>query len=140
MDAASRTHGPMSDVNLQVSVAVDFDSMIAGIAPVQSQSRVDAMRGWSLHGMHDKSGCPAVRLLLFRSAARVFCRYCGVGSYALLKKCVPKLRASLDCEHLRTPCCPNIHLQTQEFPCKGWALLSKSFIALAGPHVSRSCL
>ena len=62
--------------------------------------------------MHDKSGCPAVPFLLFKSAARVFCRYCSIGSLALLEKCLPRLQASLDCAQLRTSCCPKVPADT----------------------------
>ncbi len=120
----------MLDLNLTASIAVSFDSMIAGITPIQSQPRVDAMRWWSMHGMHDRSGCPAVRLLLFRSAARALCRYCGVGSYALLQKCVPKLLASLDCVHLRTPCLTSIPADTRS---------SMSRSGLAGQALHCAC-
>ncbi len=120
----------MLDLNLTVSIAVGFNSMIAGITPVQSQPCVDATRWWSMHGMHCKSGCPAVRLLLIRSAARAFCRYCGIGSYALLKKCVPKLLALLDCEHLRTPCFTSIPADTRS---------SKSRSDLAGQALHCAC-
>ena len=103
----------MLDLSLTVNIAVGFNSMTAGIMPVQSQPRVDATRWWSTHGMHGKSSSPAVRLLLFKSTARAFCRCCGIGSYALLKKCVHKLLASLDCGHLRTPCYTSIPADTR---------------------------
>jgi hypothetical protein len=103
IDAMRPTHGPMSDVNLALSPG--FNSIIAGIEPSPNCA-------WTL--------CASIRCMpcTTKVAVQQYAYCCSsqlpeyVADIAVLKKCLLKVRASLDCEHLRTSCCPNVPADT----------------------------